>query len=153
MQIYIDSLIESIQSFMLAHMTLFIVVCVFIFLDIISGLIVAFVDGEYSSRAFRKGLGNKLAYVLVMCAVAIVQVAMFDSQFDVPFEFPLFAIVCGFIILLEFTSIVENACKLNPELDSLFGKFFNNYDYKYLGDGTYSEIDYYENVDLNSHQS
>lgn len=144
MQIYIDSLIESIQSFMLAHMSLFIVVCVFIFLDIISGLIVAFVDGEYSSRHFRKGLGRKLAYVLVMCAVAIVQVVMFDSQFDVPFEFPLFAIVCGFIIPLEFTSIVENACKLNPELDKLFGKFFNNDDYKYLGDGTNNVIDFHE---------
>lgn len=144
MQIYIDSMIEAIQTFMMAHMTLFIAVCVFILLDIISGLIVAFVDGEYSSREFRKGLGHKLSYVLVMCAVAIMQVAMFDVNFDVPFEFPLFEIVCGFIILLEFTSIIENACKLNPELEKLFGKFFNNSNYKYLGDGNYTDINYYE---------
>ena len=34
--------------------------------------------------------------------------------------------------------------ELNPELDKLFGKFLNNDDYKYLGDGTNNVIDFYE---------
>lgn len=126
MQIYFDAMMEAVQQFMYNHMTLFIVVCVFIVLDILSGLVVALVDGEYSSTEFRHGLGRKLGYVIIMCAVAVIQVAMFDSNFDVSFEFPLFGIVCAGIIALEFSSIVENACLLNPEIDSIFGRFFKN---------------------------
>lgn len=126
--IYVNALLDAIQLFMIQHMTLFVVVCLFILIDIVSGLIVALVDGNYNSTEFRKGLARKLGYVLVMCAVAVIQVAMFDSNFEVPFDFPFFALVCSFIILLEFTSILENACKLNPKLDAFLGKYINGND-------------------------
>lgn len=114
----------SFSQFMQDNMTFFIVVCVFILLDIISGVVASLIKGDYSSTVMRKGLAHKLAYIFIMCAVAVLQVAMFDPHFHVDFDFPLLGIVCGFIIFMELSSILENACVMNPQINELIGKFF-----------------------------
>lgn len=117
---------QYITEFVKDNMTFFIVTCIFILLDILSGLISAIVNRDFSSKTMRKGLGHKLAYIFVMCAVAVLQVAMFDPGFTLDFDFPLFNVVCGFIIFMELSSILENACMLNPAINDLIGRFFNH---------------------------
>lgn len=119
------TLFAMITDFMEANITMFIVTMIFILLDIISGCVVGFITHTFSSTNLRKGLGHKLGYVFIMCAVAVLQVAMFDPNFTLDFDFPLFNVVCGFIIFMEFVSVIENASKLNPNVDQLFGKYFD----------------------------
>lgn len=119
------ALFTMITEFMEDNITMFCVTMVFILLDIISGCITGLITRTFSSTALRRGLGHKLGYVFIMCAVAIVQVAMFDPNFTLDFDFPLFNVVCGFIIFMEFVSVIENASKLNSNVDKLFGKYFD----------------------------
>lgn len=119
------SMSGMITAFMETNMTMFIVTMVFILLDIISGCVVGFITRTFSSTALRKGLGHKLGYIFIMCAVAFLQVAMFDPNFTLDFDFPLFNVVCGFIIFMEFVSVIENASKLNPNVDKIIGKYFD----------------------------
>lgn len=116
---------DFLSQFMADNMTMFIVTVIFIFLDILSGLVCALINKDFSSTVMRKGLGHKLGYVFIMCAVAVLQVAMFDPNFHMEFDFPMFNIVCGFIIFMECSSILENASMLNPQLNEIIGKFFN----------------------------
>lgn len=116
---------ELVNQFMQDNMTLIFVTFGMMFLDIISGVISAVINKNYSSEELRKGLGHKLGYIFVMCTVAIIQVAMFDDRFSVEFGFPLLDVVCGFIIFMEVTSIIENACLINPNLKEFVGKYFN----------------------------
>jgi hypothetical protein len=117
------------SQFMCDNFAIFVVAIAFILLDIASGIIVAILQRNFSSTIMRKGLGHKLGYVFVMCAVAILQVGMMEPSFHVEFDFPLFNVVCAFVIFMEFMSVMENACLLNPQLNNLVGKFLaqNNY--------------------------
>lgn len=124
----LTSFINMVSIFMEANMTIFIVTIIFILLDILSGCIAGLINHTFSSTQLRKGLGHKIGYVFLMCAVAILQVAMFDPNFNLDFDFPLFNVVCCFIIFMEFISILENASKLNPNIDKLIGKYFDKND-------------------------
>ena len=114
---------DAISLFINENITWFIVLLALVVLDILSKLIVVILNHDFSSKALREGLGHKLSYLIVLCVVAIIQVAMFDKYFTLDFDFPMFTIVCGFIAFLEFTSILENVCYLNPKLDRLVGKY------------------------------
>lgn len=116
---------NMVSMFMENNITMFIVTVIFILLDIVSGCIAGFINRTFSSTELRKGLGHKIGYIFLMCAVAILQVAMFDPNFSLNFDFPLFNVVCGFIIFMEFVSIIENASKLNPNIDQIVGKYFS----------------------------
>lgn len=115
----------NLTDFMQANIVIFCLTLIMICLDIVTGLICAAFAGEYSSTKFREGLGHKFAYLMVMIAIAVVQVAMFDPQFTVNFDVPLFNVVCCLIIAMEFTSIVENAAKLNPHIKALLNGIDN----------------------------
>lgn len=117
------------SQFMCDNFTIFVVAIAFILLDVATGIIVAMLQRNFSTTIMRKGLGHKLGYVFVMCAVAILQVGMMEPSFHVEFDFPLFNVVCAFVIFMEFMSVMENACLLNPQLNDLVGKFLaqNNY--------------------------
>lgn len=108
-------------------MTLFIVVCLMILLDILSGILAAIFDRSFSSTVLRKGLSHKIGYIFLMLVVAIIQVALFDPNFTLHFDFPFFNIVCSFIIFMEVMSILENVCKMNPQLNEFIGKYFKQH--------------------------
>lgn len=96
----------------------------FIALDLVSGFAQACANKCLDSGKMRSGLWHKAGFILVMCLAALVEWAM--AYIDLGFTAPLFAPVCGFIILTEVVSIFENACKLSPELaDSKAAKLFN----------------------------
>lgn len=115
-----------VNEFIQMNIMWIIVTFIFMVLDVISGLLRAWITKTFSSTKMREGFGHKLGFFIVMMVVAILQVALLDPNFTLTFDFPLFNIVCGFIIFMEVTSILENAVILNPQLDSLIGRYFDN---------------------------
>ena len=115
----------TFNQFMADNATILSVAIIMMFLDIVSGFVVALIQGNYSSTIMREGLGHKFGYIMCMCAVAVIQLAMFDPAFEVNFSLPLFNGVCAFIIFMEFTSIIENAALISPSIEKIFGKFLN----------------------------
>lgn len=117
--------LEWINQFWLDNETFILVTLLFIALDIISGVIKALITHTFSSTMMRSGFGHKLGIILALCAIAVIQVALFDPNFSLNFDVPLFDVACGLIIFMEFCSIVENCCVMNPQLDSIIGKYFD----------------------------
>lgn len=93
---------------------LLIIVGGFIILDVITGLGKAFKNKEYNSTNMRKGLYHKCGSILCIVFSALVELS--QRYIDIGVSLPILNVVCGYIILMEITSIVENICELNPEI-------------------------------------
>lgn len=99
------------------------VTCVFMLFDIVTGLLQAFKNKDVSSKVMRDGLWHKCGFLAaiafgVLCAAAI---ELANIQFDIP----ACEAICGYILLCECISIVENIGRLNPEAYEFLKKFFN----------------------------
>lgn len=98
-------------------MLVFAIVCAFVLLDVVSGLAAAIKNKELSSSVMHEGLYNKLGEVLLlvvaMFVASILEVYPF-TQLGIPPE--VMYLVALYITLMELVSILENICKLNPNL-------------------------------------
>lgn len=98
-------------------MPVFAIVCAFVILDVVSGLTAAIKNKELSSSVMHEGLYNKLGEVLLlvvaMFVASILEIYPF-TQLGIPHE--VMYIVALYITLMELVSILENICKLNPNL-------------------------------------
>lgn len=100
----------------------------FILLDLITGLFKAFKNKEYTSSIMREGLYHKAGSVL--CVLFGVLVDYAQTIVDLGVSVPITFTICGYIILMEIGSIIENVCAINPEilpdkLKSYFAKLAN----------------------------
>ena len=100
--------------------TLVIIVLVAIAADIVTGLIAALYKREFASSVMREGLFHKVGEV---CAVAL----LYGMEWAQPIigidaGLPLFAAGCGYLVLMELGSIVENLSKFTPGLDNILHK-------------------------------
>ena len=97
--------------------------CAFIALDVISGLIAAFATKSVNSSKMRDGMTHKLAFFIAFALAAALEIA---SEFmELGIQVP--AAIVVYIVTTEVVSILENICKINPELRekgflALFGK-------------------------------
>nr|DAU86379.1 MAG TPA: holin [Bacteriophage sp.] len=93
----------------------YVLVGVLVIIDIVTGIFGAIINKELSSTKMREGLGHKFAYfALIALAEVLVRIADYvDIGFDCTV---LVAGVCVLIVLCEVTSILENCCKINPQL-------------------------------------
>lgn len=114
---------DTLAEFIITNKTLLCVSCLFMLLDIITGLIKAVKTQSYSSTVMRDGLYHKLGFIFAMFISAILELAINMPDFEVDIMFPLFNVVCGYVILVEFSSIIENICVLNPQINNIFGKY------------------------------
>ena len=89
------------------------VVC-FIALDFITGLLKAFKEKNYTSSTMREGLFHKCGSVL--CVVFGVMVDYGQQFVDIGITVPVASAICGYIILMECGSIVENIGAINPSI-------------------------------------
>lgn len=117
--------VELLQQFFYDNFTFCVVTFVMILFDILSGICAHIYKKDFTTSCLRAGLWHKFGYLLIMCTVAILQIAMFDPGFTVNFDFPLFEIVCGFIIFMEVASIIENVAIINPTIADFVGNYFN----------------------------
>lgn len=88
----------------------------FIALDFITGLLKAFYTGTFSSKVMRKGLFHKASLLGVMALGWLVEYAQRFVDLGIDFVIPAGGAACGYIILMEVCSSLENLCQSNPEL-------------------------------------
>lgn len=86
----------------------------FILLDMISGIIKAFKKKKFTSRIMREGLFHKCGSVL--CILFGFGVDKVQEYIDIGVNIPVATAICGYIILMEIGSIIENICIINPEI-------------------------------------
>lgn len=105
-------------------MSIYAIAFAFIILDFVTGLIKAVATNSFTSTKMRQGLFHKVALLLCMILGCLVDHA--QGYMDLGITVPVAAAVCVYICLMEITSIIENICKINPDilpdkLTSLFG--------------------------------
>lgn len=105
----------------------------FIVLDLLTGLVKAFKEKNYSSTVMREGLYHKIGSVL--CVAFAVLVDYTQNYLDLGVTIPLTFAVCTYIVAMEIGSIIENVCAINPEilpeqLKGFFSKLSNGSDSK-----------------------
>lgn len=86
----------------------------FVLLDMITGLIKAFKEKNYTSSVMREGLFHKAGSVLVVCFGVLVDYA--QNYLDLGVSVPVALTMCAYIILMEIGSIIENVCVINPQI-------------------------------------
>lgn len=85
--------------------------CIFSLCDVLTGFIQAIINKELDSQIMRNGLLHK---VLIIIIVLLSFVA--DLSFNLSF---VSKIVCGYVILMETTSILENLKKAGVDIGKL----------------------------------
>lgn len=86
----------------------------FILLDMVTGIIRAFKEKEYTSSIMREGLFHKCGSIL--CVAFGVLVDYSQTVLDLGVSVPVALSICTYIILMEIGSIIENVCSINPEI-------------------------------------
>lgn len=99
----------------------FLVMTVFIVLDILFGLCKAFSTHSFDSSKMRQGLWHKCALVGVGILAYLVELVTQFMDFTAcglpaDFSIPTVAAVTGYVIVMETGSILESLVVLNPEL-------------------------------------
>ena len=95
-------------------MVVYLIVGLFILLDLITGLIKAFKEKNYTSTIMREGLFHKAGSILVVCFGVLVDYA--QTFLDLGINVPIAASICVYIVLMEIGSIIENICTINPDI-------------------------------------
>lgn len=98
---------------------LIVITCCFIGFDLVTGIIKAIANRELDSTKMRTGLWHKIAFLLAIGLGVLCEVAIPYSVFEyagIEISIPVMPFVCGFIILIELTSVLENLGEINPEL-------------------------------------
>lgn len=86
----------------------------FIVLDMITGLAKALKEKNYSSSVMREGLFHKVGSILCVTFATLIDYA--QAFIDLGVNVPVTTGVCGYIVLMEIGSIIENVCVINPEI-------------------------------------
>lgn len=86
----------------------------FILLDLVTGLVKAFKEKDYSSTVMRQGLYHKSGSLL--CILFGVLVDYSQAYLDLGVNIPVAISICAYICLMEVGSIIENVTAINPEI-------------------------------------
>lgn len=101
----------------------------FILLDIVSGYAQAIANHCIDSTKMRKGFWHKFAIILVLVMADIIDAGLNMGMGTMGVTAPIFEVACGYVVVMEMTSILENVKMLNPELaGSKLLKLFNAHD-------------------------
>lgn len=95
---------------------------IFILLDVVTGVVKGFLERNLSSSKMRTGFGHKVVYLLAITMAYVVQWLGgygLDGVSGIPLSELSVTVICSGIIALEFLSICENACRINPDLQKL----------------------------------
>lgn len=99
------------------HLIVLIVVAVVLMvIDIVCGVANAVKEGNVQSSVMRTGLYNKFAEIVLLAVSCILQYGAVDVLDAVGVPEAVFDGVAVYIIVMEVVSILENCCKLNPNM-------------------------------------
>lgn len=98
--------------------------------DYLTGIIAAIHNKEITSHTMKKGLLHKAVYLLILILAACADMFGIGGDIGIPFDF---SIICATaIIAIECSSILENACAVEPRLaDSPIGSIFSKIEPKH----------------------
>lgn len=103
---------------------LFLVTLGFILMDVVTGVIKAFKEKAFCSSVMREGLFHKLGSLVCMVFGVFVDYAQLFVGITIVNNEPVGTAICGYIILMETGSIIENICAINPEFAPTWLKAF-----------------------------
>lgn len=92
----------------------YLVTALFILLDMVTGVIKAFKEKNYTSSIMREGLFHKCGSIV--CVVFGILVDYAQNFLDLGFSVPVALSICVYICLMEIGSIIENVCTINPQI-------------------------------------
>ena len=99
---------------MIVDYHIFLIVFLFILLDILTGVTQAVKNKTLSSVIMREGIYHKAGYVLILALALLAEYSVnyMDLGFTTPLVVPCSVMIC----LTEFVSISENIERITPEL-------------------------------------
>ena len=99
--------------------------CVMMVADIVVGFISAAINEELSSTKMRNGLLHKVLMLVLIFVCLAIEVGISHSV-ALPYDIPTCEVVCGYIVIMELMSVLENIANGYPELrDSALFRLFN----------------------------
>lgn len=101
----------------------YVIVGSLILLDVITGIMKAGYEHNIKSTNLRKGLYHKLSEIIAIVFSHVVQYG--SSYINIDINFPITTVVITYISVMEITSIIENICKINPDLFKVFQKYIH----------------------------
>ena len=98
--------------------------------DYLTGIIAAITTQTVTSRTMKGGLLHKAVYLLILVLAAVADMLDISGNIGLPFDL---SIICATaIIAIECSSILENACAVEPRLaDSPIGAIFSKVEPKH----------------------
>lgn len=98
--------------------------------DYLTGIIAAITAQTVTSRTMKGGLLHKAVYLLILVLAAVADMLDISGSIGLPFDL---SIICATaIIAIECSSILENACAVEPRLaDSPIGAIFSKVEPKH----------------------
>lgn len=106
---------DIIVAFCGIDCTAFIIAFCFIVLDVITGYGQALANHTVESKKMKSGFWHKLALIFAMLLASFIDVAT-SVEIELGFDAPIFEVMCGYVVLMELTSILENIAKMNPNV-------------------------------------
>lgn len=99
--------------------------CVMMVADVVVGFIVAVINEKLSSIKMRNGLLHKVLMLALIFVCLAIEIGVSHTG-ALPYDVPTCEVVCGYIIIMEFVSVLENIANGYPELrDSALFRLFN----------------------------
>lgn len=99
--------------------------CVMMVADMVVGFIVAVINEKLSSTKMRNGLLHKVLMLVLIFICLAIEIGVSHTG-ALPYDVPTCEVVCGYIIIMEFVSVLENIATGYPELrDSALFRLFN----------------------------
>lgn len=106
---------------------IYLAILVLVTLDYVTGIVGGCMTEGFSSQKMRVGLLHKCTYFVAILLCLVIEYLSMYLDLGFVFGSGITALVCVWIAVTEIGSIVENICKINPELASAgFLKLFAN---------------------------
>ena len=99
--------------------------CMMMASDMVAGFIAAAINKELSSSKMRNGLLHKVLMLILIFACLAIEIGI-SHTVALPYDVPTCEVVCGYVIIMELISVLENVAKGYPEIrDSALFRLFN----------------------------
>ena len=99
--------------------------CVMMCADVVVGFIQAAINNQLSSTKMRQGLLHKILILILIFVCSAIEIGI-GHTVKLPYDIPTCEVVCGYVIVMELISILENISRGYPQFaDSQLFKLFN----------------------------
>ena len=104
--------------------------CIMMCADVLVGFIGAVIQHNISSEKMRKGILHKILMLILIFLCLTIEVAS-SHMFKLPYGIPTCEVICGYVVVMELASIIENISNVYPEFaKNGLAKLFNLQDKK-----------------------